>query len=209
MSGRDLIRIPAGRVTLRDARRGSTREVALGAFELGRVPVLLGDWRGVHSATEVDQTPVHGLTWFAAVEWLNARSQDAGLVPAYAISNRRVRWNLSADGFRLPTEAEWEYACRAGREGALSLDELGAVAWTALDGRDGPAPAATKRPNAFGVADLLGNVWEWCWDYADPARYRDYRVLRGGGWADRPWSVRPSARRASAPDAVIDMPRLI
>mgnify|MGYP002757651132 FL=1 len=51
---------------------------------------------------------------------------------------------------------------------------------------------------------MLGNVWEWCWDYADPARYGDYRTLRGGGWADEPWSVRASVRRGSAPDAVLE-----
>ncbi|GIG34936.1 hypothetical protein Cpa01nite_03170 [Cellulomonas pakistanensis] len=59
-------------------------------------------------------------------------------------------------------------------------------------------------PNAWGLHDMLGNVWEWCWDFADTARYGDYRVLRGGGWADARWSVRASVRRGSAPDAVIE-----
>ncbi|CCI53385.1 conserved hypothetical protein [Nostocoides jenkinsii Ben 74] len=62
----------------------------------------------------------------------------------------------------------------------------------------------TKQPNAFGLFDMLGNVWEWCWDYADPARYADYRVLRGGGWADKHWSVRASVRRGSMPSARLD-----
>lgn len=61
-----------------------------------------------------------------------------------------------------------------------------------------------KKANPHGLHDMLGNIWEWCWDYADPARYGDYRSLRGGGWADEPWSVRASVRRGSAPDAVLE-----
>ena len=68
----------------------------------------------------------------------------------------------------------------------------------------GPQPVARKAPNAYGLFDMLGNVWEWVWDYADTARYADYRTLRGGGWADRPWSCRASVRRGSAPDAVLE-----
>ena len=68
----------------------------------------------------------------------------------------------------------------------------------------GAQPVAGKAANAFGLFDTLGNVWEWCWDHADTARYGDYRSLRGGGWADREWSVRASVRRGSAPDAVLE-----
>ena len=67
-----------------------------------------------------------------------------------------------------------------------------------------PQPVAVKAPNAFGLFDTIGNLWEWCWDYADTARYGDYRSLRGGGWADRAWSCRASVRRGSAPDAVLE-----
>jgi len=67
------------------------------------------------------------------------------------------------------------------------------------------APAGRPQgPNDFGLFDTLGNVWEWCWDFADPARYGDYRVFRGGGWADPAWSCRASVRRASAPDASLE-----
>ena len=86
----------------------------------------------------------------------------------------------------------------------MSAGEVGDIAWMETDGLDGPAPVATKRPNAFGLYDMLGNVWEWCWDYADPARYADYRSLRGGGWADKAWSCRASVRRGSMPAARLD-----
>jgi len=62
----------------------------------------------------------------------------------------------------------------------------------------------TKRPNAWGLYDMLGNVWEWCWDFLDEEVYRSYRVFRGGGWADERWSCRASCRRGSHPTFRID-----
>jgi formylglycine-generating enzyme len=112
-------------------------------------------------------------------------------------------WDVGADGLRLPTEAEWEWACRAGTSGP-AYGTLADIGWTALDQVDAPQDVAGKAANAHGLFDMLGNVWEWCWDYADPARYADYRTLRGGGWADREWSCRASVRRGSAPDAVLE-----
>lgn len=147
--------------------------------------------------------PASGMAWFEAVDLCNRLSAAHGLRPAYTVDDRRVHWDVRADGFRLPTEAEWEYACRAGTSGPRYGD-LREVAWTSLDDPDGPQPVGRKRPSAFGLHDMLGNVWEWCWDYLDPARYGDYRVFRGGSWADPPWSVRASTRRGSAPDAVVD-----
>ena len=103
----------------------------------------------------------------------------------------------------MPTEAEWEYACRAGTT-SPTYGPLEDIAWTSLDHLEGPQPVGMKKANPHGLHDMLGNIWEWCWVYADPARYGDYRSLRGGGWADEPWSVRASVRRGSAPDAVLE-----
>lgn len=190
-----LVALPAGSVTLRDARRGTTREVALDAFEIAVHPLH-------DPATGLPTTP---LTWFASVRLCNELSVQARLRPAYTVGEdaRRVTWDTASEGYRLPTEAEWEYACRAGTT-TPTYDTLERAAWTSLDHVDGPQPVGRKSLNAWGLADTLGNVWEWCWDYADPARYADYRSLRGGGWADEPWSVRASVRRGSAPDAVLE-----
>jgi len=187
-----LIPIPAGSLEMRDARTGSARVVTLKPFELGRTTV-----------TDVRLRPVHPVTWFDAVTWCNLASVDAGLTPAYVIRGRMVDWEVSADGFRLPTEAEWDYACRAGTT-EPTYGPLADIAWTALDEVDGPQKVGLKRANDFGLFDTLGNVWEWCWDYADPARYGDYRSLRGGGWDDPAYSCRASVRRGSAPDAVLE-----
>lgn len=184
--------IPGGEIELRDARTGFTRTVILEAFELARTPVTF----------RTDATPRHPFTWNDAVRFCNEASRADGLTPAYAIDDG-VQWNTAADGYRLPTEAEWEWACRAGTTGP-TYGPLAEIAWTAADEVAGPQPVAVKAPNDFGLFDTIGNVWEWCWDYAGPARYGDYRSLRGGGWADEAWSCRAAVRRGSAPDALLD-----
>jgi formylglycine-generating enzyme required for sulfatase activity len=105
---------------------------------------------------------------------------------------------VDADGYRLPTEAEWEFACRAGSTGA-HYGPLAEVAWTSADGVTAPQDVGGKLPNLHGLFDTLGNAWEWCWDLLDPARYDDYRVFRGGGFSDDAWSVRASTRRGGPP----------
>ena len=189
----DMTLLPPGTVELHDARRGIRRTVRLEAFSISRCALVRNG----------SDRPMSSMTWLEAVDLCNRLSSAHGLQSAYTINDRWVRWNVRADGFRLPTEAEWEYACRAGTAGP-HYGDLQKIAWTSLDGIDGPQPVRRKQPNAFGLYDTLGNVWEWCWDYLDPARYGDYRVFRGGSWADPPWSVRASTRRGSAPDAVVE-----
>lgn len=197
----EMLAIPAGTIVLNDARSGSSRTVQLLPFEIGRTQLTQAEW-GVSTA-DLGSTPAHPVTWFDAVRWCNTTSARCGLRPAYLINGRSVTWDVNADGFRLPTEAEWEFAARAGTTGP-QYGALAEIAWTAVDLVTGPQPVALKAANAFGAFDMIGNVWEWCWDYADTARYGDYRSLRGGGWADKQWSARASVRRGSAPDAVVE-----
>ncbi|WP_271404789.1 formylglycine-generating enzyme family protein [Kocuria palustris] len=185
--------ISGGKVVLRDARRDETRTVHLDSFQLSAHAYCAAEAR----------SPLIPLTWFDAIQLCNDLSDRDGLARAYTVEGRSVRWSLEAEGYRLPTEAEWEYACRAGTT-TPTYGPLQRVAWTGLDDVNAPQPSGTKEPNGWGLYDMLGNVWEWCWDYADPARYGEYRSLRGGGWADEPWSVRASVRRGSAPDAVLE-----
>jgi formylglycine-generating enzyme required for sulfatase activity len=176
--------------------------VHLRGFRLSPVTITAADYRNGRPASGTG-VPACPISWLDAVAWCNRASRAAGLAAPYVIDGDRVRWITDSRGYRLPTEAEWEYACRGG-VAAPTYGPLDEIAWTDLDRLDGPAPVGTKRPNAFGLHDMIGNVWEWCWDYADPARYADYRVLKGGGWADPPWSCRVSVRRGSSPKALLD-----
>ena len=220
-----FVTLPPGAVRLHDARLGERVDLELQAFAIADAPLTQAEYAAVlgrHAAVRADaipktpgphrcepagaalpDTPVHGVTWFDAIGWCNAASDQAGLRRAYRVDGSFVDWAVDADGYRLPTEAEWEYACRAGTDGP-TYGPLGEIAWTEADDVDEPQPVRGKAPNGLGLFDTLGNVWEWCWDFADPARYRDYRVLRGGGYSDRQWSVRASVRRGTAPDTTFE-----
>ncbi|GHD50248.1 hypothetical protein GCM10010317_029420 [Streptomyces mirabilis] len=161
---------------------------------------LYGEVTGRVAAVEGDRLPVECVSWWDAVRFCNALSGREGLAPAYHLpaDGEDIEWDASADGYRLPTEAEWEHACRAGTSGPRSgpLDE---IAWYRGNSLERVRDVGGKRPNAWGLYDMLGNVWDWCWDLYDPEVYGDYRVLRGGDWFDEHWSCRASARRRSPP----------
>lgn len=199
MATLDVRPLPTGTVDLHDARRRRHWSVKLEPFSIGIVPVTEAKYAQVMGDDKSSaMSPVVDLSWLDAVRFCNAASIHDGLVPVYVMDEGSVTWQTEVTGYRLPTEAEWEYACRAGTTGPHygSLDH---VAWTADDQVDEPQPVGSKQPNAFGLYDTLGNAWEWCWDLLDPARYGDYRVFRGGGFADKRWSVRASTRRGGAP----------
>ena len=198
-----MIAVPAGQVTLSDRRTRRNWTVELGAYQLAVYPVtqsryaeLTGQWP---SGSRGERFPMESVSWWEAIRFCNALSVQHGLTPAYRLrGNETVEWEDLADGFRLPTEAEWEYACRAGTTGARygPLDE---IAWYRGNSEERVHDVGGKQANAWGLYDLLGNVWEWCWDLYDPEVYGNYRVLRGGGWFDEPWSCRASVRRRSHP----------
>ena len=163
---------------------------------------VTGEWP---STARGDRLPVEGVSWWDAVRFCNAWSHQEQLVPAYRLDpdGEGIDWDASADGYRLPTEAEWEHACRAGT-GAARYGQLDDVAWHRGNSQGRLHPVGGKQPNAWGLFDMLGNVWEWCWDVYDAEVYGTYRVLRGGGWFDEHWSCRASVRRRSHPTFRID-----
>ncbi len=193
--------IPAGMVTLHDARLKRRWSVELEEFELGVYPVTeLQVAELIGEPAPHPRRPASDVSWLRAVRFCNAASEWEGLDPAYTFDGEDVTWHVDADGFRLPTEAEWEYACRAGST-AAQYGPLAEIAWTRADGVLAPQDVGSRMPNLNGLFDTLGNVWEWCWNLLDPARYDDYRVFRGGGFADDAWSVRASTRRGGSPRA--------
>lgn len=191
-----MITIPAGEVTLSDRRTQRSWTVAVASFRLAPVPVTQEVYGSGPS-----RLPAVDVSWPDAIRFCNTLSEREGLTPAYDLDS--LSWDTSADGYRLPSEAEWEYACRAGTTGPRHgpLDE---IAWYRENSAESRHDVGGKTPNAWGLYDMLGNVWEWCWDVYDAEVYGEYRVLRGGGWFDEQWSCRASVRRRSHPTFRVD-----
>jgi formylglycine-generating enzyme required for sulfatase activity len=203
----ETVAVPAGRVTLSDRRSRRGWQVDVAAFHLAVHPVTQEQYAAVTgqrpAAAQGDRLPVESVSWWDAVRWCNLLSAQAGRAPAYRVSGEDVEWDRAADGYRLPTEAEWEHACRAGTTGPR-YGPLEEIAWYRGNSEERLREVGGRRPNRWGLHDMLGGVWEWCWDLYDPEVYGTYRVLRGGGWFDEHWSCRASVRRRSHPTLRID-----
>ncbi len=155
------------------------------------------------------QHPVERVSWLDAVKFCNRLSEMEGRKPFYVIAGGTVRvLDWKAPGYRLPTEAEWEYAC--GGDPA----DLKEHAWNEDNSASLTHPVGQKLTNRFGLHDMLGNVWEWCWDAYDVGYYKqspsDYptgpdateaagRVIRGGGWNLNPRYCRSASRYGDSP----------
>jgi formylglycine-generating enzyme required for sulfatase activity len=144
-----------------------------------------------------DNKPVENVSWFDCVEFCNKLSEKEGLEPVYNINGKNVTWDKNKNGYRLPTEAEWEYACRAGTTTRFNTgdsdSDLEKAGWFDDNSNIQTCPVAQKAPNNWGLYDMHGNVWEWCWDcygdYSSGSVTDPYgpssgsnRVIRGGHW---------------------------
>ena len=193
---------------------GPPREVTISrGFYLGRYPVTLDQWQAVTGSRP---------------RWEDEENEYDPMCPAVLVSwddvqdflkqlNRMAGW----DAYRLPTEAEWEYACRAGTTTRWSFgddeDLLGDHAWyvenTLYADGNGLRPVGTRAPNPWGLYDMHGNVWEYCQDWHAEDYYRvapgtdppgpddgDERVMKGGGYSDGPETARSAARAETLPE---------
>jgi len=184
-----------------------------------------------HRHTAPDSLPVGWLTWLEAIKFCNFLSRSKGLPTCYVISggadavasnDARVEWQTDSDGYRLPTEAEWEFACRAGtrtrwshgdEEADLSRyawyrDNAGGLPHAVKEIWPNPHPVGEKSPNPWGLYDMHGNVYEWCYD--SPRTYSSkiercpigdpksiHRAIRGGSTVTPASSLRSAARNSS------------
>jgi formylglycine-generating enzyme required for sulfatase activity len=184
--------------------------VTVSGFCLARTEVTQADWESVMgsnpSSFKGANRPVEEVSWNDAIEYCNKRSQKEGLRPVYGSDGSVDR---QANGYRLPTEAEWEYAARGGST-APRYGDLDSIAW--YSGNSGPQThdVGQKRPNGYGLYDMLGNVWEWTQDWyggysagsqTDPEgpASGSARVFRGGSWDGGASRARAGSRSLDDP----------
>ncbi|MDR1955468.1 MAG: SUMF1/EgtB/PvdO family nonheme iron enzyme [Treponema sp.] len=177
---------------------GPQHQVRVSSFYMGKYEVTQKEWVAVMGSNpskwKGDNLPVEQVSWYDAIDYCNRRSQREGLTPAYTRSGDTVTWNRGANGYRLPTEAEWEYACRAGTTGPFNTgNNITTNQANMVGGAGSTKNVGSFAPNAWGLYDMHGNVYEWCWDWfgtytsgaqTDPAGAASgsSRVLRGGCW---------------------------
>lgn len=189
--------------------------VILSSYWIGKYEVSQKEWTEVMGSNpsyfKGDDLPVEKVSWYDAVDYCNKRSQREGLSPCYSGKGDNIVCDWNANGYRLPTEAEWEYAPRGGKESKAykysGSNDIKIVAWYDKNSGSKTHEVGTKAANELGLYDKSGNVWEWCWDWYDRGYYAkspgsdpkgagsgSSRVLRGGSWLDRGNDCRVACR---------------
>lgn len=220
--GAEMVLIPAGTFVMGSTNgeedEAPPHEVRVDSFLIDRTEITQEQYGrlvlGNPARYKGADRPVEQISWAEAALFCNLRSRDEGLQPCY--DEETAKCDLKADGYRLPTEAEWEYACRAGSatDYAFGSDprHLKQYAWYAENAGKKTQPVARKRANDWGLFDMHGNVAEWCNDVYDPAYYGnspsdnpagpaegEQYVLRGGAWSSSAERCRSAARVGQDP----------
>ena len=209
-SGIKMVLVPAGQFTMGNEKgnpdEAPAHKVSVSSFLMDTVPVTNEMYTKAQLPNpshwqESPKQPVERIRWRDAKLYCNERSRLEGLKPCYNEKTPEWDCDYTAEGYRLPTEAEWEYAARAGTDGLYdfgSKETLRQYAWFAENSDQKTHPVGDKKPNRWGLYDMYGNVSVWCEDVYDPGYYktsppsdphgppspgRDVkRVLRGGSW---------------------------
>lgn len=195
--------------------------VTVSSFYIGTYEVTQGDYEALIDENPSssgygigENHPVNDISWYEALEYCNALSKKEGLSPSYSGSGANIECDFNANGYRLPTEAEWEYAATGGVStssstyaGSNNIDEVG---WYKKNSDKTTFPVGSKQKNELGLYDMTGNVFEWCWDWYGDYPYErqndptgkplgEVRVFRGGSMISTAAGSRSTFRSASEP----------
>ncbi|MBC2575386.1 formylglycine-generating enzyme family protein [Peptostreptococcus canis] len=182
--------------------------VTVQSFSLLKTPVtneLYNYVMEMDSDIQTKDYPVVNVSWVDAIKFCNILSEKLSLEKCYTLNSvsEKIVFDNSKNGFRLPTEAEWQYACRANTKG-YRYDNIEEIAWFKENSDGKLCEVKRKKENNFGIFDTIGNVWEWCFDLYDEERYGNYRVFRGGSFASEERACGVTSRRKSFPEFRID-----
>ena len=201
-----MVKIPKGKITLRDDRTKQQWTVDIKPFFLSRYLVTQDLYLEIvdknPSEFKGEKRPVECVSWKDSIEFCNLLSEKFGLKSYYLIDEKEeeIKFDSGANGFRLPSEAEWEFACKADSK-FVRYGEIDLISWYQSNSNGETHEVGKKEPNNWGLYDMLGNVWEWCSDIYDETVYGSYRIFRGGGWNDEERGCLATNRRRSHPVA--------
>jgi len=199
----EMVQIAGGKFMMGDKAEADAppHEVTVGPFWMDKYLVTQEQFQRVTGSNpsrwKGDKNPVEQVRWSDAVKYCNKRSELEGLKPCYDLQTWKC--DFDANGYRLPTEAEWEFACRAGAATdyffGATPNNLKEFAWFEKNSGGRPHPVGQKKPNPLGLYDMVGNVWQWCNDFYSVDYYKQSpkvdprgpetaqnKVVRGGAW---------------------------
>lgn len=207
-------------------------KVSVDAFYMSKYEVTVWEWKQYVKANKLqmppkqewgwnDAFPITNVTWEDAIAYCNWLSKKHGYNPAYSRRGPILTCNFDSDGYRLPTEAEWEFAAKGGNKSKgfkyVGGDNPDRMSWYVDNSERRPHVYGTRYPNELGLHDLNGNVWEWCWDKYDELYYQDIkngsapasnptgalsgekRIVKGGSWDSKLSFLRPTNKVATLP----------
>lgn len=208
------------------------RKVMVKDFYMSKFEVTVWEWKEFTNAKRLkmpekqawgwnNDFPITNITWEEAVEYCNWLSEKQGYDKAYSKVGPRYVCDFNSNGYRLPTEAEWEYAAQGGKKSKgyrySGSNELDLISWNVDNSEARPHANGTKYANELGIYDLTGNVWEWCWDFYDENHFKavkagmvqdpdatgprrgEKRIVKGGSWDSKPSFCRLSNKVATLP----------